>query len=52
MAQGEIGTLVEAPLTGALVDGIAQDIAQRTIGQTEDKLATGMGFGHPLFGIA
>ena len=52
MAQGEVGTLVEAPLAGALVDGIAQDIAQRTISETEDELALGMGLGHPLFGIA
>ena len=29
VAQGEVGTLIELPLTGTLLDGIAEDVAQR-----------------------
>ena len=52
MAQGEVGTLVELPLTWALVEGKAQGIVQRGVGEADDEIALRMGLGHPFLGAA
>ena len=52
VAQGEVGTLIEFPLTGALLDGIAEDIAQCGLCEREDEVATRMTLGAPFLGVA
>ena len=48
VAQGEVGTLVELPLTGSLPDGVTEDVAQRTFSERYDEIAPGVALGAPL----
>ena len=52
VAQGEVGTLVELPLAGPLLDGIAKDVAQRALSEGVDERALGVGFRAPFLGVA